>query len=170
MPGIDFRAVAGAISCSDFAQRWLQVKHSRARCPWHDGQGFNLALYPDGGCYCFVCHKGGDAVELASQVWHVSRLDAAKRLNEDFGLGLCEGGRPTGERVLRLAERDQRREDAEQALKDAEREAAAAWADAKRCEGTPDFTRAIKLATNADLWLRFKRLELEFVENDAGGE
>ena len=118
MPGLDFADVAAALSCETFARRELRMRGNRAQCPFHGGEHFNLQFFKDGRCYCHVCHKSADVVQLAACVWHTNQLDAARMLNDDFSLGLT-GSTPTDE---------QRRQ------RDREREARAAAEQAARAE------------------------------------
>lgn len=60
------------------------------RCPFHDGDHTaSLKIYPDGkGWYCFGCHKGGDVINLARELYGLDFKGAVKRLDRDFGLHL----------------------------------------------------------------------------------
>lgn len=117
MPGLEFADVAAALTCEQFARRELPMRGGRAKCPWCDNPTrYNLKV--DERCYCFSCHKTGDVVTLAAQVWHVSQLDAARLLNDEFRLGLCAGSPTADERQRRQRERDRRASD-EQAKREA---------------------------------------------------
>ena len=109
MAAIEFSDVAAALSCEQFARRELEMRGRRAKCPWcANPEHYNLAFLPDGRAYCHKCHKSGDVVTLAAQVWKVDQLTAARGLNDDFKLGLT-ASRPTDEqRRQRQRERDQR--------------------------------------------------------------
>ena len=62
---------------------------NRAFCPWHDdGKHPALAFYDDGGCYCFVCNRGGDAIALTAQLLGLGQYEAAKRLADDFNINI----------------------------------------------------------------------------------
>lgn len=58
------------------------------RCPLHGEKTASLCLYeaPARGWVCFGCHKGGDAVTLYSELYQLSKLDAARKLATDFGV------------------------------------------------------------------------------------
>ena len=64
-------------------------RNGRALCPWHDDTHPDLAFY-DGRCYCHACHEGGDAIALTAQLFGLEPLEAARKLNEDFRLGVDE--------------------------------------------------------------------------------
>ena len=55
-----------------------------------------MKFYGDnGGFYCFGCHKGGDAVKLYEELYHVEPVEAARMLATAFGIAVDES-RPTG--------------------------------------------------------------------------
>ena len=124
MPGLEFADVAAALTAEQFARHEMQMRGKRAKCPFHGGEHYNLQFFSDGKCYCHVCHKSADVVQLAAAVWHTNQLDAARLLNDDFNLGLT-GSVPTDEqRRQRQRERDQREREAQR-----QREAWTAAAD-----------------------------------------
>ena len=92
--GIEFREVAQRLTCEQFARSGeLPVKGNRAKCPACDHPDhYNLSFFRDGRCRCFKCAFTGDVVQLAAVTWHVSRVDAARTLNQEFHLGLSDGG------------------------------------------------------------------------------
>ena len=65
-------------------------RNGRARCPWHDDKHPDLAFY-DERCYCHACHSGGDSIALTAQLYGITPLEAARKLNADFRLGADEG-------------------------------------------------------------------------------
>lgn len=76
------------------------------RCPFHAEKTASLKLY-DKSFYCFGCGTGGSVIDFVSRLYNLSPLDAVKRLNEDFSLGLDLDRAPT------LDELRQRRRTAE---------------------------------------------------------
>ena len=65
-----------------------------ALCPFHREKTASLLIYPNGrGWYCFGCGEGGDVIKLVQKLFDLSFLDAIRKLDEDFHLGL-EIGRP----------------------------------------------------------------------------
>lgn len=83
--------IRNSISTIDVGKRLgLNVDmHNRCSCPFHNGKDRNMRLY-DGnrGFYCFVCHKSGDCISLASCVAGCSYGDAVWLINDEFNLGL----------------------------------------------------------------------------------
>ena len=60
----------------------------RARCIWHSPDRHPSLSFKGGYCRCFACNNGGSSIDLVAKLFGLSPLDAAKRLNEDFRLGL----------------------------------------------------------------------------------
>lgn len=85
----------------------LEFNGRRARCPWNTAETrFNLSFERNGRCHCFACGAGGDAIDLTAQLFGLSPLDAAKKLNADFRLGVDEAGKPSPEMIARQRERE----------------------------------------------------------------
>lgn len=117
MPGLEFADVARLVSAEQFAQREMKLVRGRAQCPFHGGEHFNLQFFKDGRCFCHVCHKSADSVQLAAAVWHTSQVEAAQLLNDDFNLGLT-GSTPTNEQRQQRQRDREARAAAEQAQRD----------------------------------------------------
>ena len=60
----------------------------KAVCPWHNDHKPSLS-FKGSRCKCFSCNNGGDAVDITAQIFGITPLEAAKRLQGDFGVG-CE--------------------------------------------------------------------------------
>ena len=56
-------------------------------CPFHKEKTPSLKLWQD-HWFCFGCHEGGSVIDLTSKLFGVSPVEAVRRLNEDFSLGL----------------------------------------------------------------------------------
>ena len=106
-----FKEIRERVSAHDAAEKYgLSFRGKRARCPWHEDRHPDLAFYQDGTCYCHACHHGGDAAALTARIFGLSMLEAAKKLNADFGLGLDTGKPlPQAERNRIVQEREARR-------------------------------------------------------------
>ncbi len=87
-----FEAIRERVTARDAAAMYgLEIgRNGRARCPWHDDRHPDLAFY-EGRCYCHACHEGGDAAALTARLFGLTPLDAARKLNADFHLGVAEG-------------------------------------------------------------------------------
>lgn len=68
----------------------------RARCIWHSPDRHPSLSFKDGYCRCFACGHGGSAIDLTMRLFGLSPLEAARKLDADFHLGLDEtpGPRP----------------------------------------------------------------------------
>ena len=113
MASIDFRAVAESVSVRQVAEAaGLAVRSGRVKCPFCDGARHDNFKLNDGGRpgYCFACHHSADAVDLAAQLWHLTRLEAAQELNQRFRLGLDADEVDGAELERRRAEREAARQ------------------------------------------------------------
>lgn len=174
MAGIEFKAVAAALSCRKFAASEMELRGGRGKCPFHGGEHYNLQFFDDGRCYCHVCHKAADTVQLSAAVWGCSQMEAADALNKRFNLHL-DGKAPTAAetdawRRKRLT-REDKHQAAVEAVEAAEAAARAAWAAVEKSTSTSgtDYDELQRQARNADVWLSFKRMELRILNGEAAG-
>lgn len=60
-----------------------------AVCPLHGDHDASLKVYGGArGWVCYGCHKGGDVINLAMDMYGLSFRDAIAKLNEDFNVGI----------------------------------------------------------------------------------
>ena len=80
--------IAHEISAKDAAiAAGLRFDGKKAFCVWHDdGKHPALHFFPDGKCFCFVCQRGGDAIDLYAQIYGLRPVKAAAKLANDFGI------------------------------------------------------------------------------------
>lgn len=70
------------------------IRH-RIVCPFHDDHHPSLTLYPGNrGWWCFTCGSGGSIIDFVAKYFDLSPLDAAKKINDDFHLGII-GEKPS---------------------------------------------------------------------------
>ncbi len=84
-----FSEVKRRVKLGEAAERW-GLKPNRAGfvcCPIHGEKTPSLKLWED-HWYCFGCHAGGSVIDLAAGLFGLTPLDAARKLDEDWGLGL----------------------------------------------------------------------------------
>lgn len=63
-----------------------------ACCPLHAEDTPSCKFYPGtGGFYCFGCGAGGDVLTFTERLLGLSPIEAARRLDADFHLGLFDG-------------------------------------------------------------------------------
>lgn len=73
----------------------VKVVRQTALCPLHDDKKPSLSIDDKKSLwYCFVCNVGGDQITLVEKIVGVSSLDAARWINEKFGLGLVVNQKP----------------------------------------------------------------------------
>lgn len=73
-----------------------EFKGKMCRCMFHEDSTPSFSIYEKDGkelWYCHGCHAGGDAVAWVAKRFTINQFEAAKKLNEDFRLGLKIGGR-----------------------------------------------------------------------------
>ncbi len=80
-------------------------------CPFHgDDKHPSAGLRRNNRWGCFACSAGGDSVDFVSKILNVTPLNAAKIINEDFGLGVNMGSISDAERKAKNLEKMQREE------------------------------------------------------------
>lgn len=59
-------------------------------CPFHAGDHSpSLKIYPeDSGFHCFGCGASGSVIDFTMRLFNLSFMDAVKKLNQDFSLGM----------------------------------------------------------------------------------
>ena len=113
-----FREVKARIPITD-AFRLYNIpinKWNKALCVFHNEKTPSLTIYPKSNSfYCFGCGIGGSVIDLVQRLYSLEPLEAAKKLDNDFGLNLC--GRKLTEAEKTKYEAFERKREAEQAYK-----------------------------------------------------
>ncbi len=115
-------AVKLALTAGKVAERYGYTPNRAGfiRCPFHGGgreRTPSLKLY-DGqkGFYCYSCHAAGSVIDFTMKLFDIPPMEAIKKLNEDFKLGLSLE-RPNRVEMSRLLQERQaearRREESE---------------------------------------------------------
>lgn len=96
-----FDSVRAAVSARQAAERYgLEFDRSgrRARCIWHSPDRHPSLSFKDGYCRCFACNNGGSSIDLVAKLFDLPPLEAARKLDADFALGLADRPivRPSG--------------------------------------------------------------------------
>lgn len=139
MNSINTEAIKDRVSAVDVCRHY-GIDLDRAgftRCPFHGEKTASMKVY-DGrrGYYCFGCHRGGDVINFTQAYFGLSFVDAAKKLNADFGLGLDlePKKRETGRAALAAAKARYKEQkpirEAQQAREEAHKALWNAWGDA----------------------------------------
>ena len=64
-------------------------RHGFCVCPLHGDRDASLKVYGgERGWTCYGCHKGGDVINLAKELYGVKLAEAVRRLDAEFGLRL----------------------------------------------------------------------------------
>lgn len=66
-------------------------RYNRIPCPIHNGVKRNFA-YKEHGFVCYVCGATGDVISFVEKLFGLSFLDACRKIDQDFNLGLNVGG------------------------------------------------------------------------------
>lgn len=100
-------------------------RHGMICCPFHGEKTASLKVYmdPRRGWHCFGCHAGGDVIDMVQKIEKVTFVEALKRLDAAFGLGLIfqrkadkQAIRAVQEEMARInRERERRRKRAQDA-------------------------------------------------------
>lgn len=100
-------------------------RHRRIPCPIHNGRDNNFA-YKERGFVCYVCGATGDVISFVQKLFGLTFMDACRKMDMDFQLGLNIDGelsleeQERAEERKRIAlERKKRRQDAQRAYDDA---------------------------------------------------
>ena len=71
-------------------------RHGFCVCPLHGDSDASLKVYGgERGWTCYGCHKGGDVINLAKELYGVGLYEAIRRLDSEFGLNLPLDSRPS---------------------------------------------------------------------------
>lgn len=109
-----FEEVKSRLDIADVAEHYgIELnKQNKCCCPFHTEKTASFQVYPKSqSFYCFGCGVGGDLVNLTQRLLGLqSPLQAAKRLNSDFSLGLnLKPHKPTATERQEQAVRNQRK-------------------------------------------------------------
>lgn len=83
-----FQEVKEHVTARQVAERYgLRVRRNgMACCPFHNDKHPSLKI--DQNYYCFACGAKGDAVNYVAVLFGLSQFEAAKKINEDFAMGI----------------------------------------------------------------------------------
>lgn len=86
-----FQEMKERVTARQVAERYgLKVsRNGMACCPFHNDKHPSMKI--DRNYYCFACGAKGDAVNYVAILFGLSQFEAAKKINEDFALGIPIG-------------------------------------------------------------------------------
>ncbi|MCC8131615.1 MAG: CHC2 zinc finger domain-containing protein [Oscillospiraceae bacterium] len=82
-----FEEAKATVSLKQAAEHYgLEPNHSgMVRCPFHEDKHPSMKLNED-YFYCFGCGASGDVIELTRRLFNLTSYEAARKLEEDFGI------------------------------------------------------------------------------------
>lgn len=91
-----FQKMKERVTARQVAERYgLKVsRNGMACCPFHNDKHPSMKI--DRNYYCFACGAKGDAVNYVAVLFELSQFEAAKKINEDFSLGIPIGKQEVG--------------------------------------------------------------------------
>ena len=83
-----FQEMKERVTARQVAERYgLKVsRNGMTRCPIHNDKHPSMKI--DQNYYCFACGAKGDAVNYVAVLFGLSQFEAAKKINDDFSLGI----------------------------------------------------------------------------------
>ena len=83
-----FQEMKERVTARQVAERYgLKVsRNGMTRCPFHNDKHPSMKI--DQNYYCFACGAEGDAVNYVALLFGLSQFEAAKKINDDFSLGI----------------------------------------------------------------------------------
>lgn len=83
-----FQEMKERVTARQVAERYgLKVcRNGMACCPFHNDKHPSMKI--DRNYYCFACGAKGDAVNYVAVLFGLSQFEAAKKINDDFSLGI----------------------------------------------------------------------------------
>jgi len=101
-----FGHIKSELSIRQVVERYgVKLNHNKALCPFHQEKNKSFSISDRKQLYkCHTCNdKAGDLISFVSKMFALKPIDACKKLNEDFSLGL--GGKLTREQKIKTARR-----------------------------------------------------------------
>lgn len=99
-----------------------KIVQGKMRCPFHGEKTASFTIYPNSTYYCFGCSESGDVITFVRRWLNLGYVDALRRIDADFSLGLFGRQTLTARRRARAdydrrqKERRERKEAEEQAI------------------------------------------------------
>ena len=69
----------------------MVFNRNKALCPLHNEKSPSFTVYPKtNSWHCFGCGAGGSVIDFAMAFYGLDAIDAAKKIDNDFNIGLAE--------------------------------------------------------------------------------
>lgn len=90
-----FSEIRERVSAEDAARFYgMEISQGKARCIFHSDKHPSLS-FRGGRFRCWACGAAGSALDLTMQLFGLNVTEAARKLNEDFRLGLAIDRKPS---------------------------------------------------------------------------
>ena len=91
-----FEEIRNRLEIRTVAERYgIEIKRNNiCLCPFHDDHHPSAHIYPN-AFHCFTCNVHYDILGFVMALFDLSTLDAARKLNDDFQLGIAFGRQKT---------------------------------------------------------------------------
>ena len=86
---IDTERLLGNLNIKDVVETYTgtRVRNNKTLCPFHNDHKASLTLKTDKGMWrCWVCDKGGNAINFTREFYGLHFIDACRKLSEDFNI------------------------------------------------------------------------------------
>lgn len=86
-----FELAKASVSVREAAEMYgLKIgRNKMANCPFHNDRSPSFYIQAD-HFYCFGCGEHGDVIDLTAGLFGLSKIEAARKLLNDFGVNQCE--------------------------------------------------------------------------------
>ena len=79
------------------------LNRNKALCPLHNEKSPSFTIYPNtNSWHCFGCGAGGSVIDFVMALYGLNALDAAKKIDNVFDLGLFQK-KPSQEELHRMS-------------------------------------------------------------------
>ena len=132
----------------------FDMRGNKAVCPWHRDHSPSLS-FKGNRCKCFSCNNGGDAIDLTAQIFGISTMEAAKKLQADFGVGVPVDARSVAKYKAKRDAAEKARADALRRynnlcdIENSARMQLMAWTDPETAWDDPRFVQTLKRFSDA---------------------
>ena len=102
-----FQEIKSALSMREVARQYgfEPNRANKISCPFHSDRTPSLHLYND-RFHCFGCGADGSVIDFTARLFDLTALDAAKKLNDNFSLGLQLDRAPPDPEAQRQRQRE----------------------------------------------------------------
>lgn len=98
------------LSMKDIIDKYgFKIKNKMICCPFHNDKTASMKIY-DKTFYCFGCNKTGDLIQFVEYLFNLSFIDAMKKINIDFNLGLDLDKRIDMNKIRKIQEEKYRKQ------------------------------------------------------------